>query len=191
MGTGGFFIGPGGAGTSRTHCVMYGGIIKKAVLKDLECEAREWKPDSIWHKKWSVLHSFNVLLCISSVLQIDSNPGPFPHQGFCAGKRGRESINSSSLALTLSQPAFPPTSSNSLFTRIAQLHHLLAYILQPLHFVLSMTSKYLSGCMIQSKVCLLPFLHLCSPWSGPALCSLPLPHPQFYASCSQGTLHLL
>lgn len=51
MGTGGFFIGPGGAGTSRTHCVMYGGIIKKAVLKDLECEAREWKPDSIWHKK--------------------------------------------------------------------------------------------------------------------------------------------
>lgn len=26
---------------------MYGGIIKKVVLKDLKCEAGEWKPDAI------------------------------------------------------------------------------------------------------------------------------------------------
>lgn len=28
-------------------CVVYGGIIKKVVLKDLKCEAGEWKPDAI------------------------------------------------------------------------------------------------------------------------------------------------
>lgn len=127
-----------------------------------------------------------VIVCVSSVLRIEQSLFliRFLHW------QEREAINSSS-ALTLLQPAFPPSSSNSHFTGIARLHHLPAHILQLVHFVLRITSEYLAGCRRPCPMqgVSLPFLHLCPPWSGPALCSLPLPNPQFYASCSRGILN--
>lgn len=56
--------------------------------------------------------------------------------------------------------------------------------MQPLHFVLGIASKHLAGCTMPCPIqgVSFAFSASCSPWSGPAPCSLPLPNLPFYVS---------
>lgn len=139
---------------------MYGGIIKKVVLKDLKCEAGEWKPDATDTGNDQCFVHLVCSYCVSSVLRIEQSLFLIRFRRW----QEREAIKSSS-ALTPLQPAFPPSPSNSHFTGIARLHHLPAHILQLVHFVLRITSEYLAGCTRPCPILgvSLPFLRLCPP----------------------------